>query len=392
MRQSIILSLALAVVLTASSCLAEDKQPLKVFLLVGQSNMEGKGQSGHINALLANPDTPAEERAKFEGLIDENGEHVVRDDVWIWYLGQTGNLQPGFANAPEKNGKPFGPELGFGHVIGNHYDEQVLLIKCAWGGKSLKRDFRPPSHPPTQAELDEALEKALKKDPNATMETVRDSYGFYYRETIRMTKDVLASLEELFPGHDDEQGYEIVGMVWFQGWNDLVGEGNPEYGEQLACLIRDMRKDLEAPDMKVVIGESGHGGPIEEDQKGSGKDIVRQGQAAPAKMPEFQGNVAFCQTHQFHDPSLPEYVALYNKVSGDMRRALSQLAKERGVDKIPKDEIPQELTDEVWAPWNAVRDDWIDVGGDKGYHFFGSGRIFYLMGDAFGNAMIEMEP
>ena len=39
----------------------------------------------------------------------------------------------------------FGPELQFGHVIGDYCHDQVLLIKTAWGGKSLFKDFRPPS-------------------------------------------------------------------------------------------------------------------------------------------------------------------------------------------------------------------------------------------------------
>ena len=387
-RTAAVSALIAPMILLAPSVSAADK-PVKVFLLVGQSNMEGKGQSGHIDALLADPNTPDAEKAKFQHLI-KDGKHVVRDDVWIWYLGKTGNLTVGFGKAAEKNGVPFGPELGFGHVVGDHFDEQVLLIKCAWGGKSLRRSFRPPSHPPTQEELEAALEQSKRKDPDATIESVKGSYGFYYRETVRLTKDVLANLKNHFPNYDPAQRYELAGMVWFQGWNDLGQGGNNQYGEQLACLIRDIRTDLGAPDMPVVIGESGHGGPITEDRKGSGMDIVRQGQAAPAKMPEFEGTVAFCQTHQFHDPSLQEYVQLYSKCGGNMRRELRMLAKELGKKKIPKNEIPQELVDKVWASWNAVRDDWLKVGGDRGYHFFGSGRIFYLMGDAFGQEMVKL--
>lgn len=30
-----------------------------------------------------------------------------------------------------------GPELGFGWVMGDALDAPVLLMKCAWGGKSL---------------------------------------------------------------------------------------------------------------------------------------------------------------------------------------------------------------------------------------------------------------
>jgi hypothetical protein len=29
--------------------------------------------------------------------------------------------------------------------MGDHFENQVLLIKTAWGGKSLYKDFRPPS-------------------------------------------------------------------------------------------------------------------------------------------------------------------------------------------------------------------------------------------------------
>ena len=216
MRRFVTISVTSAALMLSATAVFAAEKPVKVFLLVGQSNMEGKGQSGHIDALLADPDTPAEEEAKFQNLV-KDGKHVVRKDVWIWYLGKTGNLTVGFGNAAEKNGKPFGPELGFGHVVGDYFDQQVLLIKCAWGGKSLRRNFRPPSCPPTQAELDAALEKTRKKDPNATMESIKESYGFYYRETVRLTKGVLANLKTHFPDYDPAEGYEIAGMVWFQG-------------------------------------------------------------------------------------------------------------------------------------------------------------------------------
>ena len=38
-----------------------------------------------------------------------------------------------------------GPEVGFGWALGDYYDSEVLLIKVAWGGKSLAVNFRPPS-------------------------------------------------------------------------------------------------------------------------------------------------------------------------------------------------------------------------------------------------------
>ena len=60
---------------------------------------------------------------------------VVRDDVLINYLDRRGKLTVGYG-APGKN-LEIGPELGFGFTFGDKYEEPVLLIKTAWGGRSL---------------------------------------------------------------------------------------------------------------------------------------------------------------------------------------------------------------------------------------------------------------
>jgi len=52
----------------------------------------------------------------------------------------------GYSGGPlTVRGRTIGPELGFGHVVGDHHDEQVLLIKTAMGNRALAFDFRPPS-------------------------------------------------------------------------------------------------------------------------------------------------------------------------------------------------------------------------------------------------------
>ena len=141
-RFLIALSLALVV---ASSALDDDS--VKVFILAGQSNMQGHGKvdaepkanegKGSLACLVKNPDTAA----RFKHLVDADGQWIARDDVQIWYLQRHGNLTPGFGF---REGY-IGPELGFGHVVGEAFEEPVLLIKLAWGGKSLAQDFRPPS-------------------------------------------------------------------------------------------------------------------------------------------------------------------------------------------------------------------------------------------------------
>jgi hypothetical protein len=65
-----------------------------------------------------------------------------------------GQCQPWSRHSQECLGEVFqgkqddylGPEYAFGQIIGDYYaSDDVLLIKTAWGGKSLAVDFRPPS-------------------------------------------------------------------------------------------------------------------------------------------------------------------------------------------------------------------------------------------------------
>ncbi len=126
---------------------ASGDAPVKVFVLAGQSNMVGAGQ------IKANPERNDGQgslewmvessplKAKVRGLRDSSGEWIEREDVRIWNFGRTGGLKPGYGS----NLGTIGPELGFGTVVGEAFDEPVLLIKIAWGGKSIGKDFRPPS-------------------------------------------------------------------------------------------------------------------------------------------------------------------------------------------------------------------------------------------------------
>ena len=84
----------------------------------------------------------------FQHLKDSDGRWAVRDDVWVRYKREngpllSGPLTVGFSVYGDRH--HFGPELQFGHVLGDYFDNQVVLIKTAWGGKSLFQDFRPPS-------------------------------------------------------------------------------------------------------------------------------------------------------------------------------------------------------------------------------------------------------
>ena len=121
---------------------------LKVFILAGQSNMQGAGQvninpkshtkgKGSLEYLMKDPKTAA----KFAHLKNKKGAWVTRKDVRIRYDDRQDGLRPGFG----ARNTTIGPELGFGTIVGDAIKEPVLLIKTCWGGKSIMVDFRPPS-------------------------------------------------------------------------------------------------------------------------------------------------------------------------------------------------------------------------------------------------------
>ena len=133
-------ALLLSFVVLVSSVAAE--KTVKVFFLVGQSNMEGKGNPIHL-------DTYKDDKLikpTYAGLKDGDGWRV-RDDVWITYPSKYGGAKHGplTVGYGTKGEDSIGPEFGFGHTVGNAMDEPVLLIKIAWGGKSVAVDFRPPA-------------------------------------------------------------------------------------------------------------------------------------------------------------------------------------------------------------------------------------------------------
>jgi hypothetical protein len=304
--------------LSAADC--GEKQPVKVFILAGQSNMQGHGHLKTIDWLGKDP--------RYGHLLkkikNDDGSFVVRKDVWITYPARKkhGPLTVGYGVSDNH----IGPDVMFGSVMGDHYENQVLLIKTAWGGRSVGKDFRPPSS--------------------------GGEVGATYKEMIAQIKDALANLKTEFPAYQG-QGYEIVGFVWFQGWNDMINKDfTAEYTKNLANLIRDVRKELDAPRMKVVIGELGVGGDF--DPSDNIKKF-RKAQAAVAEIPEFKGNVVFVPTAQYWDVKAHEFL---NK----------NWVKRKWVSEEAKAEFET-------------------MGTQPPYHYLGSARIYSLIGHGLGESM-----
>lgn len=370
------LTLALIALVGAQMSLLAAK-PVKVFILAGQSNMEGKGG---IDPLL-NHQIKAPETKDFFAHLHKDGKYIERDDVWIDYLGRRGKLTVGYGSPGR-----IGPELEFGNTVGNHFDEQVFIIKTAWGGKSIGRDFRPPSSGLQSKEtIDEFVLNMVRRDYNnvikgewnkakkdnpkisrkeieekseASLEAIHkakakeyrqqvvDSYGHYYRLMMGEVKTNLKEIKTRFPGYKG-QGYEICGFVWFQGWNDMYGSFPAEYAQNMENFIRDVRKDLKKPKLPVVIGIMGQNG-FKEAQ--GNMAVVKAAQASMNKVKDFKGNVK----------------------------------------AIPTDVYWDKKADAAYPTWRDNFEEWKKIGSDRPYHYLGSTIFFSRAGRGFGETMLEL--
>ena len=273
--RAFLLSFALISGCANLSSLVEDPQPrLKVFLLAGQSNMEGQavvdldheqhynGGRGILTTILRDPLIAAE----YGHWQEEDGSWTQRDDVYVSYQPAHGPLKAGelsIGYAVYEGKHHFGPEMELGWELGEHFEEPVLLIKTCWGGKSLMKDFRPPS--------------------------AGGEVGPFYLQMIEEYRATISSLGERFPELAELEP-ELCGLFWFQGWNDIYTEGAlAAYAENLAKLVMDVRLELDAPGLPFVVGQTGNA---------DNEELWRAQEAATLR-PEFEGAASYVPTRAF---------------------------------------------------------------------------------------------
>ncbi len=350
-RPRLCIALLITCLLGSPLAAADPAAPVKVFILAGQSNMEGKAS----NALLEHQATAPETKDQFAHLRDEQG-WIKRDDVFIKYLNRSGPLTIGYGS-PNKTGV----ELEFGTVMGDHFDEPVLLIKAAWGGHSLYQKFRSPSSGlPADEVLQKELEQAQKRvtqnnekrnrnDPLPTMDDIRAVYGSSYRAMMQEVQETFDNYETLFPALKG-RSLQLAGFVWFQGFNDMFGDHAPgEYAANMERFINDVRKDLNAPHLPFVIGALGQNGST----PAQGAMLqVREAQLAMNDIPAFAGNVKAIRT----------------------------------------DVLADKEAERVFPGWQDHFEAWQKVGSDRPYHYLGSAIWFNRIGRAFGETMLELLP
>jgi hypothetical protein len=315
MYKKTLFAVCVSVLFIATTLMADNakavKGPVKIFLLSGQSNMTGRGTlgdlkkpSGDQKATLVRYIKESKNLKKYKFLYSgpekTRSGWTVRDDVFIT-LGEWPHVKPGEEGhstyrkhsglSPYYGGfrnKGLGPELGIGHLLGDYYEQQVLLVKVSFGGNSLAGNFRTPSS--------------------------GGKLGDKYPLVIKGMREAIAHLPEIIPGYNKKQGYEIAGFFWNQGVHDTNAEYSEEYENNLVNLIKDLRKEFKTSDMKVVVAVTGNYGWDLADllkwQKTQEKKNavascwrkVTDAQIAVSQRPEFKGTVATAETRDFWRP------------------------------------------------------------------------------------------
>jgi hypothetical protein len=379
--KTMLLAIAALLPMILNSANAADK-PLKIFIMAGQSNMQGKAKVSTIERLNLTEDS----KQMYQDMMGKDGSPSAVKDVYsVYFSGDPvqGPLKPGYGDETNKNPN-FGPDYTFGIYMQKHLNEPFLIIKTAWGGKDLLTQFRPPSAGPLAG-----VEKDRKGEP----------IGNFYNLIIKHVNEVLADPGKYHPGYNPANGYEIAGFVWFQGFNDLISDAyltdksnrkSPkdfsEYGRLLACLIRDVRKDLKAPKMPFVIGVVGFDGPVENTEDNQYR--FRKAQESPASLPEFAGNVVAVRTEHCWDM---EWTRISNKLTDAAKKKilasspdLKPKSLETAVSKEIKTMAPEVLTPAELKIFQVGK-------SNEGFHYLGSAYIYGKIGKVMAEGMISLE-
>lgn len=405
MRRMPRLICSLLVLFTATIPAVSEAKPLRVFILAGQSNMEGHAKVETFDYIGDDPATAP----LLKQMRGADGKPTVCEGVWISYLTGSraengeghGKLTAGYGSRrnPKEDGGKIGPEFTFGLTMDAAFDEPVLIIKTAWGGKSLHTDFRSPSAGPyVFNETQLANFRRQGRDIDAVSVTKENETGCYYRLMLEHVRHVLSDIKRVCPAYDEQQGFEISGFVWLQGWNDLVDSGvypnrhkpggYDAYSTVMAHFIRDVRRDLNAPRMPFVIGVLGVGGAKPNEQTIE----FRKAMDAPASLPEFKGNVLAVETSPFWSEELAAIANKHDKVR-QMSTYLNSKHKDHAnadgkMTDQQKREYVKDFEAKLISPEEAAT--WKRGASNAGYHYLGCAKTFALMGCAFADATLTM--
>lgn len=404
-----LLRIVAPVLLLLPVCASAQSKKLKVFILAGQGNMVGQARVETFDYIGDDPATAP----LLKQMRGTDGIPAVADNAWISYLtghwdGSTkgegaGKLTAGFGargSNPTRDSGQIGPEFTYGLTLDSAIQEPVLIIKAAWDGQTLSLGFRPPSAGPY--EIGEAQIAQIKKqgrDIGTEKARLARESGRFYNFMIEHVRGVLVDPLRICPAYDPAAGYEIAGFVWFDGTNDTGDalaypdrpDGAPDYSkhsEWLACFIRDVRMDLDAPRMPFVIGLPGVGGV-----NASPRILaLRDAMAAAAAMPEFRGNVVAVETVSFW----PDELAVIDQKYAKLKQMANMLrVKDRSgpnsdgsMDEIQQKEFLRKFEAETILQNDVTM--WKRGASGAHHNYYGCAKTYALIGKAFAEANLKL--
>jgi hypothetical protein len=196
-----------------------------------------------------------------------------------------------------------GPEIGIGHFVGEATDAPVLILKSCIGNRALGWDLLPPGsegfeftdakgktwvHPGYKGSPDK-WEKGTEPNP------ITWYAGTQYDGDIARAKSVLEKLGDYYP---ETTEYEVAGFFWWQGDRDSRSAAlSGRYEHNLAHLIKQLRKDFDAPGANFVCASLGQTEKGATDGGGKILDAMLAVDGSSGTYPEFKGNVAAVYTH-----------------------------------------------------------------------------------------------
>ncbi|MCE9611148.1 MAG: sialate O-acetylesterase [Chthoniobacter sp.] len=272
---------------------ADMTKPVKVFVLMGQSNMVGMGRIAGPEGSLENA---VKTKSKYSYLMDDIGNWSERKDVRNVrvMVGKGGGMQL-FNNEwmTVTGTKTIGPEFGIGHSLGNAIEAPVMILKSCIGNRSLGWDLLPPGS--ERFEFDRKTYAGYKDSPDSWEKgTEPTPIGWYagkqYDDDVANAKKVLADLDNYYPG---AKGYEVAGFFFWQGEKDGGNTAHANrYEQNLVRFIKQVRKDFNTPNAKFVLATLGEATKGSEGNGGKVLDAQLAVDGNTGKYPEFKGNVA----------------------------------------------------------------------------------------------------
>ena len=181
-----------------------------VYLMIGQSNMAGRGEMTEADKDII------------------SGVYILDDRDSIVPASAPLNIYSSVRKKKEIQGVT--PAMSFCKEVAEKTSRKILLVVNARGGTSIERWMKDYKGTVRYSAKVDGPEKDGMLIPSL------------YEEAVRRTKIAM-------------QYGRLKGILWHQGESNSEKDASKQYLSQLSAFVSDLRNDLDAPDVPFVAGE-----------------------------------------------------------------------------------------------------------------------------------------